>query len=565
MRKPADVVYGVDEIPPVAVSVVTGVQHVAVMSVYLVFPVLLAQAAGGSSDTAASMVSMTLVALAAATLLQATRVGSGFLCQPIPSVLYFVPSLTAVKHGGLALAFGMTLGAGLLEAVMAGVFRRLRALFPPEIAGLVVLLAGIATGMAGLRAALGGEAAGSQRDAVQIGLALGTLALMVALNVWGRGPLRLFCVLIGMAAGYAGAALLGMVGAADWAKVAAAPVLALPGVAHLDWRFEAALAVPFVIAATAATLKTMGNVATSQKINDAEWVRAELRSVARGIRADGLGAALGGALGAHGLNSSTSAVGLASATGVSSRRVAWFIAAMLLALAFVPKLGLVFSLMPPPVSGATLVFASTFIVVNGVEIIASRLLDARRTLVIGLSVVFGLAVEMYPGLLRVLPAGAELALGTSVVFGTLVGLALNGLFRIGVRRRVAMTLPAGAFDPRALDQWLERQAHAWGARRDVSERAKFNLMQSIETLVTSGLADGPIEVEAAFDEFRLDVRVSYDGEPLDLPVERPSDDEILASAGGERRLAGYMLRRLADRVSATRRGRRTTILFHFEH
>jgi NCS2 family nucleobase:cation symporter-2 len=565
MRRPADIVYGVDETPPVSVSVLTGVQHVAVMSVYLVFPVLLARAAGDSPDTAAAMVSMTLVALAAATLLQSTRIGSGFLCQPIPSVLYFIPSITAVKHGGLGLAFGMTVGAGLLEAVAAGVFRRLRALFPPEIAGLVVLLAGIATGMAGLRAALGPDAAGGTRGGTELGLALATLALMVALNVWGRGPLRLFCVLIGMVAGYGGAALLGLIGASDWQKVAAAPVVALPGIAHVGWSFEAAFIVPFVIAATAATLKTMGNVTTSQKINDAEWARADLRSVARGIRADGLGSALAGVLGAHGLNSSTSAVGLAGATGVSSRRVAWFIAAMLLALAFVPKLGLVFSLMPPPVSGATLVFASTFIVVNGLEIIASRLLDARRTLVIGLAVVFGLAVEMYPGLLRVLPDGAALALGTSIVFGTLVGLVLNGLFRIGVRRRVALTLPGGTFDPQALEQWMERQGHAWGARRDVSERAKFNLLQSIETLVTSGLADGPIEIEAAFDEFRLDLRVSYDGEALDLPAERPSDEEILASAEGERRLAGYVLRRLADRVSATRRGQRTTVLFHFDH
>ena len=33
---------------------------------------------------------------------------------------------------------------------------------------------------------------------------------MAGLNIWNKGRLRLFCILIGMAAGYAVAALIGM-------------------------------------------------------------------------------------------------------------------------------------------------------------------------------------------------------------------------------------------------------------------------------------------------------------------------------------------------------------------
>lgn len=88
------------------------------------------------------MVSMTLIALAIGTLLQAIPVGpvgSGFLCQPIPSVVYFVPSLVAAKHGGLAV-LGMSIIAGVVEVGLARLLPRLRALFPTEIAGLVVML-----------------------------------------------------------------------------------------------------------------------------------------------------------------------------------------------------------------------------------------------------------------------------------------------------------------------------------------------------------------------------------------------------------------------------------------
>ena len=78
--------------------------------------------------------------------------------------------------------------------------------------------------------------------------------------------------------------------------------------------------------------------------------------------------------------------------------------------------------MPRSIAGAALVFSSTFIIINGLEIMTSRLLDARKTLVIGLALVFGLAVEVLPGLLDALPPAARGALGNSLVLGTLVGL-----------------------------------------------------------------------------------------------------------------------------------------------
>ena len=431
MRKPAHIHYGVDDTPPLAVNVLSGLQHVGLMSIYLVFPALVAKAAGVTPEAAVSMVSMTLIALAVGTLLQAFRtgpIGSGFLCQPIPSVVYFVPSMVAVKYGGLGAMFGMTIVAGAPEIALARGLSRLRAVFPAEIAGLVVLLVGVASGIVGLRTALGGANASAVPSPVDLGLALLTLAVMVGLNVWGRGTLRLLCVLLGMAAGYLAAWALGRVEGAQAAPLQAAPWLAVPTLSHLGWDFDATLLLPFAVAAVAATLKVMGNVTTCQKVNDADWVRADMRSIGGGVVGDGLGSVVAGALGAHGLNSSTSAVGLGTATGVTSRRVAWSVAGILVLLAFVPKLGQVFYLMPRPVAGAALVFAATFIIINGLEIMTSRLLDARRTLVIGLALIFGLAVEAFPGLLEIFPPGARVALGTSLVLGTLVALGLNALF-----------------------------------------------------------------------------------------------------------------------------------------
>ena len=180
----------------------------------------------------------------------------------------------------------------------------------------------------------------------------------------------------------------------------------VPGLAHPLWTFDTALALPFAVAALAATLRTMGDVTTCQRINDAEWTRPSLTSVSGGVLANGIATSAAGLLGTIGVNTLTSSVGLTAATGVASRRVAYAVAAMFVGLAFMPKIIAVFAIMPRPVLGATLLFAAAFVFVNGLQILTSRMLDIRRTLVIGLSFMAGLSVDFYPAYFAGLPAGA---------------------------------------------------------------------------------------------------------------------------------------------------------------
>ena len=97
------------------------------------------------------------------------------------------------------------------------------------------------------------------------------------------------------------------------------------------------------------------------------------------------------------------------------------------------------------------------------------------------------------------------------------------------------------------------------------DRASFNLTQSLEVVLDACAPKGPLRVEASFDEFSLDVAVSYVGAPIELPETRPSNEEIAAGDEGHRRLAGFMLRRYADRVQSTHRDGHTTVRFHFDH
>lgn len=156
-------------------------------------------------------------------------------------------------------------------------------------------------------------------------------------------------------------------------------MLRLPDPGHVQWAFDTDLIIPFAVAAVAASLGAMGDVTICQKTNDAGWTRPDMRTISGGALANGLSTALAGLLGTIGTNTSTSNVGLAAATGVTSRNVAYAVGGIYLLLAFMPMGATVFVIMPGVVVGTTLVFASCLVFVNGLQIIASRLLDTRRT------------------------------------------------------------------------------------------------------------------------------------------------------------------------------------------
>lgn len=567
MKKPRNIIYGVEDLPPRGVLFLSGVQHVGLVAIFLLVPVIAGRQAGLAPEKIIDVLSLSMLVMAVGPILHALRrgpVGSGYLCPPIFAAAYLPASLLSLKAGGLPLMFGMTIFAGAVEILMSRLMRPLRPFLPPEIAGFVVAMIGLTIGLLGFRNVFG-IGLPAQPGAASYAVAAATLAIMVGLNVWTTGAPKIFCALIGMVAGYVMAIAAGILPAVDMERLRVAPLLHAPGIDHLNWAFDAELAVPFLVAAVAASLRAIGDLTICQKTNDADWVRPDFASISGGAMANGIGTVLAGLLGTIGLNTSTSNVGLASATGITSRYVAFAIGGIYLVLAFMPKAGTIFAIMPAPVVGATLLFAAALVFVNGLIIITSRLLDSRRIFVIGLSFMVALAADVFQPFFSQLPAGVRVFTSSSLVIGTLSALLLNLVFRLGVRRTQTLEVNPAAVDTNQVEEFMQHHGAAWGARRDVIERARFNLVQSIELLADSGVARGMLWITVSFDEFSLDVRVAYDGVPIELPDRRPSNEEIIASYEGQYRLAGYLLRNLADRVQVSHRGGHTTVAFHFDH
>ena len=568
MNEATDLVYGLEDRPPLAVVLASAFQIVAVISLQALNALLVGEAAGLSADALGDMLRASFLALAIGTLLQAqrwgrrVRIGSGFLAPSSMSAVFMPPALLAAHFGGMSLVCGMAVLSGIMLMAFSRVLHRLRAVLPAELGGVVVVLLGLSTGFLGLRFCISPAADGST-DASRLDIAAITLGFIILLKGWSRGNAALFCAVIGVVAGYGAAAAMGFLPSDMAARMGAADWFDIPSFGQTGWRVDRGMIFPFAMATIASMVTIMATIITAQKVNDPNWVRSERTSIEGGVLADGLASVISGLLGSMPVGASSTGVSLSAATGVTSRRVAYGISAMLLILACSPKVSLLFESTPQPVIGAVLLFSGTFVLINGIQIVAAHMLDARRSMTVGFACCIGLATVVYPDLFRQLPDMWLPLASSPLLLGTLIALGLSALFRIGVRRAEILTL-SPASDLEEVEAFLLNVGATWGARRETMQRAVFAMSQATETVREIAAPETPIQLRVIFDELKLIVELAYQGPAPVLSDIRPTEDEILDD-DGHIRLAGFMLKRTADRVRSAEKGGKATLRFEYDH
>ncbi|MBP6419684.1 MAG: purine/pyrimidine permease [Giesbergeria sp.] len=579
-RRPADWLFGSDDRVPGAALWLLAAQHAATAMAFITYVLATAQIAGLDRQGTQSMVAMTLLGMALCTGLQAWggRLGSGLLLvhMPNPFVITVVAALV-VAHGpgGMAVA---TLIYGSTALLVGPLVQRMRALFPPAVAGTVVCMGGLGLVEPAMRHALGVDAQWAINP-VSVVIASATLGCIVLLSVWGGRRTRLLGLLAGIVIGVVVAAATGELRGLD--TLGSAPVLALPHWYAPVWQIDPALVVALVLVSVLTQLDMLGSVVIMDKMEDADWKRANMQAVGGGIRANGVGDMAAALLGAFPSCVCSANIALAHATRSTARAIGLATALLLALVAFLPQATLALTLIPAPVLGAVELYAAGFLIVSGIELIASRAMDSRGIFTVGLSISAGLTVMLMPELVKTAPQGLQFLLGSSLVVAGLLVVALNMLFRLGTAQRSEQALDAASARlPQDITDFVERQGAAWGARRAVVQRAAQAALEGAEAIAGAG-ARSLVGVRGSFDEFNLDIELLHRGAPLQwgaaaAPSPALSLEALLEGDGDEgdaaldaalRQVSGVLLRHLADRIGTTA-GTGTApsaLCLHFDH
>ncbi|WP_354643258.1 nucleobase:cation symporter-2 family protein [Kitasatospora camelliae] len=434
-------VHPVDELPPPVKLFTTGLQHVAAMYAGVVAPPLIVGAGVGLAPAdLALLISASLFTAGLATLLQTLgvwRIGARLPFVNGVSFAGVAPMLAiAEEHGpkdALPVVFGAVIVAGILCLLAAPYFCKLIRYFPPVVQGTVITLIGVSLLPVAVNWARGGSPSAPGYGSVRaIGLAAVTLTAVVLCNKLLRGFWQQLSLLIGLAIGTALAFPLRL---ADFGAVGDAKVFALPSPFHFGAPvFDAAAIASLCIVMVVSMTESTADMLALGQIVDRE---ADERTLAAGLRADGLATAVSPVFNGFAASAFAQNIGLVALTGIRSRFTVAAGGAILVLLGLFPVLGSLVSLVPPPVLGGAGIVLFGTVAASGIRTLAEAGMEpGAHTILVSVSLGVGIIPIAAPTFYDAFPEAVRTLMHSGISAGCVAAVLLNLLFHhVGAARK----------------------------------------------------------------------------------------------------------------------------------
>ncbi|MAR73153.1 MULTISPECIES: solute carrier family 23 protein [unclassified Halomonas] len=411
--------------PPLSRALPLSLQHILAMIMgTITVPIIVSGAIGASTAETLLLIQISLVASALSTLIQLFGVWRfGARLPTIFGVGFaYVPTLTAVgAQYGLGGILGAQLIGGTAMLLVGFGIRPLRHLFPPVVAGVVVLVIGLSLYDIAIHYMAGGKGSAGYGGGRQWLVALVTLAVVLAISQFGRGFIKLAAIICGIVVGYALALALGMV---DFTAVHQAAWFSAPRPLPVTLEFAPVAILSMVIICVVNSVQTIGDLSATT----IGGMNRELghRELSGGLLGNGLCTLVGALFAALPTASFSQNVGIVAMTKVISRSVLALAALFLLAAGLMPKFGALMTTIPYPVLGGATITVFGMITMTGIQLLTRDELSGRNMTIASLALALGLGLAAAPQAIAALPDTIEMAIGGSpVVVAALTAVLLN--------------------------------------------------------------------------------------------------------------------------------------------
>ncbi|MFE5186348.1 nucleobase:cation symporter-2 family protein [Streptomyces sp. NPDC056628] len=423
----------VDEKLPALKMATTGLQHVAAMYAGVVAPPLIVGAAIGLS--AADLTFLTgacLFTAGLATVLQTLGVWKIGARLPFVNGVTFagVAPMTAIvastdKADALPIIFGAVIVAGLLGFLAAPVFCKAVRFFPPVVTGTVITLIGISLLPVAFGWAQGPDpAAHDYGSATNLGLAGGTLLIVLLLRRFTTGFVKQIAVLLGLVAG----TLLAIpFGVTDFAPVADADVVGFPTPFHFGApQFQLAAILSMCVVMVVSMTESTADMLALGEIVDRP---ADERTIAAGLRADTLGSALSPLFNGFMCSAFAQNIGLVAMTRIRSRYVVAAGGGFLVLMGLCPMAASLIAVVPRPVLGGAGVVLFGSVAASGIQtLVRAGLEKDNNVLVVAVSLAVGIVPITAPEFYHAFPVTARIVLDSGISTGCVAAVLLNLVF-----------------------------------------------------------------------------------------------------------------------------------------
>ena len=427
MQTPPTTLFDFHGRPGIARALPISLQHVLAMIAGVITPPLIvAGVVGATPEEKLQLIQVAVLASGVCTLFHLYGVWKfGARLPAIFGVGFaYVPTLIAVgAQYGIEGILGAQLIGGITMMVVGYFIQFIRHLFPPVVAGTVVLVIGLSLYDIAIRymAGSGNVNAEGFGDLVNWGLGVLTLVTVLVASQFGRGVVKLSAIIIGMLVGYLVAIPLGMI---DFSPVSNAPWLAVPELMPFEMEFHSAAIISMVVICVINSVQTIGDLsATSVAGMNRELATKELTG---GLLGNGLTTTLSTFFGALPTSTYSQNVGIVAITKVISRSVFMLAGVIVLLAGLSPKFGALMTTIPYPVIGGATITVFGMITVTGIQLLIKDEMTARNMTIVGLSLALSLGITSVPSAIEQFPETVkDVVTGAPIVIAAISAFLLN--------------------------------------------------------------------------------------------------------------------------------------------
>ncbi len=416
--------YKVEDKPPLSRSLLLAVQHLlSALGAIVAVPLAMATALDLSTADTVILVNAAMLVSGLITVLQCKGIGQIGIRLPclMGSSFTFVAFAIVVGNAyGISGVMGSMLVSSLVPLVGSFFMPQLRRLFPPVVAGTVVMLIGFVLmpvtldWMANYQS-LGGDA--EPLDALWISGAV--MVALVVLSQWGEGFISAVPVIISILMGYV---LCWINGWVDFSAIVEAPVTSIPTPFHFGLSFPL---VGIIGMSIAYLVTTMEATADFIALSNTTSTKLTGRKLSRGILGVGIGGALAPVFSGTPVATFSQNVGAVAVTGVASRHVVAIAGILLVLCGLVPIFAALLVSIPKPVLGAASLVMVAMVVWSGVKMLVGVEHNRRNGMIVSIGLSVGIGLSLRPDLLTGLPVLLRDTLSSGVTTGAVVALLLN--------------------------------------------------------------------------------------------------------------------------------------------
>lgn len=409
---------------------VLGLQHVLAMYAGAVaVPIIVGGSIGLNQNEIAILVAADLFTCGLATIIQSLGIGKfvGIRLPVIMGVSFATvgPMIGIGGKHGIQAIFGAVIVAGIFALLLAPFFSRLVRFFPNIVNGSIVTVIGLTLIPVGINNAAGGLGNPEFGALKYFLISVFVILIILLVNKFFKGFVQSIAVIIGLIAGTALAAGLGMV---DFTPVMEAEVLkvvtpfafGLP-VFEIQSILTMCIVILVVMTESMGCFFTIGNIAGT---------KIDRNALTRGYRAEGFGAILGGVFNCFPYTTFGQNIGLLSLTKVTSRFVAVAAGIILVILGLIPKFAALATIIPATVFGGATIIMFSMVAIGGIEMLQKVDFSQNKNMLIaGTSIALGLGIGVVPEYFSGLPETVQMLTGNSgTIVAALVAVVLNIVF-----------------------------------------------------------------------------------------------------------------------------------------